>query len=132
MSTQEVTFLKAIKGGVIAGIIGAGANNLWSVVAAAMGATIPPNFILAITMSSIFPVLVGGMLFYLFVRFVPKGKMAWTILAAVFLMFSFFPVFSTPQLPDGTVVDDTFPLLVGPMHAISGLLAIWGIPRFSK
>ncbi len=132
MSNQEVTFLKAIKGGFIAGIIGAGANNLWSVIAAALGATVPPNFIIAITMSSIFPVLVGGVLFFVFVRFIPKGKLAWTVLAAAFLLLSFFPVFTTPQLPDGTVVDNTFPLLVGPMHAMSGLLAIWGIPRFSK
>jgi hypothetical protein len=46
-------------------------------------------------------------------------------------LLSLFPVFNTPQLPDGTVPDNTFPLLAGPMHIISGILATWGIPRWS-
>jgi hypothetical protein len=132
MSTSTITFVKALKGGAIAGLIGAGLNNIWSLVASALGATIPPGFFMAITMSSIFPVLVGAVLFFVFVRFVPKGQLIWTVISAAFLLFSFYPVFNTPQLPDGTVTDDTFSMLVGPMHAISGILAIWGIPKWSK
>ena len=129
---NQLTFLKALKGGAIAGLIGAGMNNSWSWIANGLGATIPPGFVLAIMLSSIFPLLIGAVLFFVFVRFVPKGKLAWLGLAIAFVLFSFYPVFSTPQLPDGTVLDDTFPMLVGPMHAISGLLAVWGIPRWSK
>lgn len=129
---NQLTFFKAIKGGTVAGLIGAGLNNIWSLIANALGATIPPGFVLAITMSSIFPLLIGAILFFVFVRFVPRGKLAWIGLAIAFTLFSFYPVYSTPQLPDGTVLDDTFPLLVGPMHVISAFLAIWGIPRWSK
>jgi hypothetical protein len=133
MSTEnQLTFLKALKGGAIAGLIAAGLNNIWSLIANALGATIPSGFALAVTMSSIFPLLIGGILFFVFVRFVPKGKLVWIALSVAFILFSFYPVFSNPQLPDGTVLDDTFPLLAGPMHVISGFLAVWGIPRWSK
>lgn len=133
MSTENpLTFLKALKGGAIAGLIGAGLNNIWSLIANASGASIPSGFTLAITMSSIFPLLIGAILYFVFVRFIPKGKLVWISLSTAFLLFSFYPVFSTPKLPDGTVVDDSFPLLVGPMHIISGFLAVWGIPRWSK
>lgn len=133
MSTEnQLTFLKALKGGAIAGLIGAGLNNIWSLIANALGATIPSGFALAVTMSSIFPLLIGAILFFVFVRYVPKGKLVWMAIAIAFTLFSFYPVYSTPQLPDGTVLDDTFPLLAGPMHLISGILAVWGIPRWSK
>ena len=132
METQNPTFLKALKGGAIAGLIGAGLNNIWSLIANAMGATIPPGFALAVTMSSIFPLLIGAIIYYLLIKYTSKGSMIWLALSIGFTLLSFFPVFKTPQLADGTILDSTFPLLVGPMHAISGFLGIWGIPKFSK
>lgn len=132
MSSSNLTFLKALKGGAVAGLVGAGINNVWSLIANALGATIPPGFAIGVTLSSIFPVLVGAILFFVFVRYVPKGNAVWIALSISFLLVSFYPVFSTPQLPDSTVMDHTFPLLVGPMHLFSGFLAIWGIPRWSK
>jgi Family of unknown function (DUF6069) len=132
METQKLTIVQALKGGAIAGLIGAGLNNIWSLIAAAMGATIPPGFAIAVTLSSFVPVLIGALLFFLLVRYVPKGKAIWYALSIGFTLFSFFPVFNTPQLPDGTLLDSTFPLLAGPMHAISGFLAAWGIPKWSR
>lgn len=133
MSTEsQFTFLKALKGGAIAGLIGAGINNVWSLIANALGATIPPGFAIAVTLSSLFPLLIGAVLFFIFVKYVPQGKLMWLALSIAFVLISFYPVFNTTQLPDGTVMDDTFPLLVGPMHVISGFLAVWGIPRWSR
>ena len=43
MEAQNLTFLKALKCGAIAGLIGAGLNNIWSLMANAMGASIPPG-----------------------------------------------------------------------------------------
>lgn len=132
MSTSNFSFIKALRAGAIAGLIGAGINNVWSLIANLLGATIPPGFAMAITISSIFPVLVGAILFFVLVRFVPKGNLVWLIASVGFLLVSFYPVFYTPQLPDGTITDSTFPLLVAPMHAFSGFLAVWGIPRWSR
>lgn len=132
MSTSNFSFIRALKAGAIAGLIGAGINNVWSLIANLLGATIPPGFEIAITISSIFPMLVGAILFFVLMRFVPKGNFVWLIASVGFLLVSFYPVFFTPQLPDGTITDSTFPILVGPMHAFSGFLAIWGIPRWSR
>lgn len=132
MQKQNITFLKVLKGGAIAGLIGAGLNNIWTLIANALGATVPPGFALAVTMSSIFPLLIGAIIYFFLMKYAAKGKMIWLIVSIGFTLFSFFPVFNTPQLPDGTLLDSTFPLLVGPMHAISGFLAIWGIPKWSK
>ncbi|MFN5171179.1 MAG: DUF6069 family protein [Cyclobacteriaceae bacterium] len=131
METQT-TFLKAVKAAGIAGLIGAGANNIWSLIANALGATIPPGFALAVTLSSLFPVLIGGIIYFLLMKYTAKGKTVWYVIGVVFSLLSLFPVFNTPQLPDGTVLDSTFPLLAAPMHIISGVLATWGIPRWSK
>ncbi|MFM9840565.1 MAG: DUF6069 family protein [Cyclobacteriaceae bacterium] len=132
MSTQNVTFAQALKGGAIAGLIAAGLNNIWSLIAGAIGATIPAGFFIPVTVSSIFPLLIGAIIFFLLVKYAPKGKIIWLVLSIGFTLLSFFPVFNTPQLPDGTLLDSTFPLLVGPMHAISGFLAAWGIPKWSR
>jgi len=132
MSTENLTFVKALKGGAIAGAIGAGINNIWSLIASALGATIPPGFVIAVIMSSILPVLIGAIIFFILIRFVPKGNMIWYVLSTLFVLLSFYPVFNSPALPDGTVLDSTFPMLVGPMHVFSGALAIWGIPKWSK
>ena len=41
METQNITFIKALKGGAIAGLIGAGLNNIWTLIANALGSTVP-------------------------------------------------------------------------------------------
>jgi hypothetical protein len=76
--------------------------------------------------------VIGAVIYFLLMRFAPKPTLIWIVLSLGFTLVSFVPFFNTPQLPDGTTLDSTFPLLVGPMHAISGILAIWAIPKFSK
>ncbi len=129
---HEITFVKALKAGAIAGLIGVGLNNLWSLIAHALGATIPPGFALATTISSLAPVLAGSIVYYLLMKYTKRGYLIWLIVSIDITLISFYPVFTTPQLPDGTVLDSTFPLLAGPMHAISGFLAVWGIPKWAK
>lgn len=132
MTTSTTTIGKALKAGAMAGAIGAGANSLWSFIAASLGATIPPGFFMGIILSSIFPVIIGSLIFFGLLKLTGKGQLIWYIIGIGFTLFSFYPVFNTPQLPDGTLLDSTFPLLAGPMHLISGFLATWGIPKWSK
>lgn len=129
---REITFVKALKAGAIAGLIGVGLNNLWSLIAHALGATIPPGFALATTISSLAPVLAGSIVYYLLMKYTKRGYLIWLIVSIDITLISFYPVFTTPQLADGTVLDSTFPLLAAPMHAISGFLAVWGIPKWAK
>jgi hypothetical protein len=132
MEVTKLTFAKALRGGFVAGIIAAGFNNIWTLIAKALGAIIPAGFVFPVTVSSIFPLVIGSIIYFLLIRYVTKGKISWIVLSVILTIISFFPVFSAHQLPDGTTLDGTFPLLVGPMHAISGFLAVWAIPKFSK
>jgi hypothetical protein len=132
MQNNEINFGRVLKAGLIAGFIGAGLNNIWSLIAGALGATIPPAFAIAVTISSLLPVVVGSLLYFILVRYAPKGQLLFTVLGVGFLLFSFFPVFNNPQLPDGTLMDETFPMLVAPMHVFSGVLALYGIPKWSR
>jgi hypothetical protein len=131
-SNNNTTFLQALKGGAIAGAIGAILNSIWNILAGSLGATIPPGFAAAVVMASIVPMLAGAVVYFLILKYSSKGKMIWLVLSIGFTLYSFYPVFTTHELPDGTVLDSTFPLLTGPMHAISGFLAAWAIPKFSK
>ena len=128
----DVTFLKAIKGGLIAGLFGAGLNNLWSLVAQALGSATPPGFPIAVTMSSIFPLMIGAILYFLLVKFSDKGYLIFVLIAVVFTLFSLYPTILITEMPDGSPLGDGFTMLTLPMHLISGALAVWGIPKFSK
>lgn len=132
MEKSNIQFGPVIKSGLIAAFLGIGINNIWSLVAAAFGATIPPAFALSVTIASLLPVVVASLIYFVLARYVPKGELVFAVAGVLFLLFSFFPILNNPQLPDGTVVDDTFPLLVAPMHVFSGALALYGIPKWSR
>lgn len=132
MQNTEINFGRVLKAGLIAGFIGVGLNNVWSLIAGMLGATIPPAFALSVTISSLLPVVFASLVYFLLARYLAKGQLVFTVLGVGFLLFSFFPIFNNPQLPDGTVIDDTFPLLVAPMHVFSGMLALYGIPKWSR
>lgn len=127
-----ITFVKALKGGIIAGLIGAALNSIWSFVAQSMGSVPPPGFPIAIIMSSIFPVLIGSVIFFFLAKYAAKGQLIFTIVGVVFTLISLYPTLTTTTLPDGTTVVEGFTLLTLPMHIISGAIAIWAIPKFSK
>ena len=93
METQKITFVKALKGGAIAGLIGAGLNNIWTLIANALGSTVPPGFVMAVTMSSIFPLLIGAVIYFFLKKYASKGNMIWLAVSIGFTLVSFFPVF---------------------------------------
>jgi len=120
-----------LKAGGIAGLLAAGINNIWSLLAEAMGSVAPPGFPFAVTVSSVFPLLVGAMLYFMLVRFFPKGALLYTAVAVLFLLLSLYPTLYYAG-PDGMAPTKGFTLLTLPMHLIAGSLGIWGIPKFSR
>ena len=129
--TTQLTFLNTLKAGAIAGFVGAGLNHVWSFIAQALGSVPPPGFALAVTISSVLLVVVGAVFYFLLARFVPKGALIWTVVGVIFMLASCYSP-TLPTLPDGTAAPEGFALLTIPMHLISGLIALWGIPRWSN
>jgi hypothetical protein len=134
MSIQKskVTFGKALKAGMVVGLIAAGLNNIWSFIAQMLGSEALVGFPIAVTVSSVFTMLVGAIIYFVFVKISPKGETVFIVIAVIFTLISLYPTFTTTQLQDGTPVGNGFTLLTLPMHIISGGLAVWGIPKFSK
>jgi len=125
-----LTFGKAVKAGGIAGLLAAGLNNIWSLLAQALGSVPPPGFPFAVSVSSIFPLLVGAMLYFMLVRYFHNGSKVYTVVAVLFLLLSLYPSLYYAG-PSGEPTQG-FTLLTLPMHLIAGSLGIWGIPKFSK
>jgi hypothetical protein len=131
METQKPTFARVLKAGTIAGFIGAGLNNIWSFIAQAMGSVPPPGFPVAVTISSVLLAIIGAILYFVLVKFLSKGQITWVIVSTLFAIVSCYGP-TQPVLPDGTPAPEGFALLAIPMHIISGIVAIWGIPKWSK
>jgi hypothetical protein len=131
MSEQKnITFVNALKAGAIVGLIGAGVNNIWSLIAQQLGSVPPVGFAIPVTVSSIFPVLIGAIIYFALVKFLKKGHTVFMVVSAVFILVSFYGPLQ-PVLPDGSPAPQGFALLTVPMHFISGGLAMWGIPKWS-
>ncbi|MBL0742073.1 DUF6069 family protein [Chryseolinea lacunae] len=130
-AATPVTFGKALRAGAIAGLLAAGLNNLWSLVAQALGSVPPPGFVFAVCVSSIFPLLVGGVFYFMLMKLFPKGALIFTVASCLFLLLSLYPTVAPPA-PNGLTTTKGFTLLTLPMHLIAGALGIWGIPKFSK
>jgi Family of unknown function (DUF6069) len=131
METQKPTIVQSLKGGLIAGVIAASANLAWNFIAQSMGSVAPPNFAIAVAMSSILPLVLGGVFYFLLVKFTAKGKMIFLIVSGVFTLLSLYGPMQ-PMMPDGTPTPEGFAMLTIPMHIIAGGAAIWGIPKFAK
>jgi hypothetical protein len=135
MSTQTVThtltFGKSVKAGFTAGLIAAGVNNIWSIVAQAVGSVPPPGFPVAVTLSSIFSLVIGSIVYFFLVKNLRHGYNIFLLLAIVFTLVGFYPLFQD-QMPDGTPMPERFLLLAGPMHIFAAAIAIWGYNRFSR
>jgi Family of unknown function (DUF6069) len=131
METLKPTIVQSLKGGLIAGVIAASLNLAWNFIAQSMGSVAPPNFTIAVIMSSILPLVLGGVFYFLLLKFTGKGKMIFLIVSGVFTLLSLFGPMQ-PVMPDGTPTPEGFAMLTIPMHIIAGGAAMWGIPKFAK
>ena len=88
---------------------------------------LPKGFSVAVVMSSIFPVLLASIIYFLLIRNFTRGYLLYMFLGVSFMLLSNFPAFET-TLPDGTPTPANFALLVIPMHFVAGLSALYLIP----
>ena len=131
METQKPTIVQSLKGGIISGVIAASLNLAWNFIAQSIGTIAPTNFTIAIIMSSILPLALGSVLYFLLVKFTANGKMIFLIVSGIFMLVSFYGP-TQPVMPDGSSTPEGFVMLAIPMHIIASGVAMWGIPKFAK
>jgi hypothetical protein len=120
-----------LTGALISGIIGAILNNVYALFySSATGFSLPEVInVVSITMASILPVLVGGLLYFGLSRFTPKATLIFIMAGILFTLVSLAGPMQ-PQLADGTPTPEGFAGLTIPMHIISGAVALLVLPRY--
>ena len=131
MEIQKTTIGQSLKAGLISGVIATPINVAWSFIAQSMGSVVPSNFLVGVVMSSILPLLIGSIVYFLLVKYTAKGHMIFLVVSGIFTLVSLFAPMQ-PVMPDGTATPEGFALLTMPMHFIAGGLAMWVIPKFAK
>jgi len=130
---MKPTITQALKGAAISAAIAVVLNHIWNQIATNVlsAQSVPGPWLLMLTLSSIIPLLLGGLVYFLLEKYTSNGTKIFIGLALVLTVFSIFGNFK-PTLPDGTPTPYHFALLTVPMHFIAGLSAALGIPKFSK
>lgn len=130
---MKPTFAKALKSAAITSAFVLVLNHTWNAIAINLLDVATPNgpWIIAVSFSSVVPLLLAGVVYYFMEKFTEKGTMLFTTLSVVLTLLSLYSSFM-PVMPDGTAAPAGFPLLSAPMHLIAGFSAALGIPRFSK
>ncbi len=130
---KTTTLSASLKAALWASLFGAIGNSIWNLILQQVFTytNLPEGFTFAIIISSFLPVLLSGVIFYLLIRFLPnKGLFIYYALGIAFMVFSNIPAWGS-TLPDGKPMPENFALLVVPMHFISGILALYFIPKKS-
>lgn len=128
---KTTTLSTSLKAALWAGLFGAIGNSIWNFILQQVitYTNLPEGFTFAIIISSFLPVLLSGVIFYLLVRLFPaRGLLIYYVTGITFMFLSNIPAFGD-TLPDGKPIPEHFAVLVVPMHFISGLLALYLIPK---
>jgi len=129
---EKPKFTRFLIGGLIAGIISAVLNNLYSVVYTLIighGASEIIN-IGSITGASILPTIVGALLYFGLSKFTTKATLIFIIAGIILAIISCAGAFGN-ELADGTPTPEGFVGLTVPMHLIAGLVAVLFIPKYT-
>jgi len=129
--TEKPKFLRFLLGGLIAGLISAALNNIYSVAHAGLTDFSIPDVIHfgSITGASIVPTTIGALCYFGLSRFTSKATLIFIIVASVFTLLSCFGPLQG-ELPDGSPAPDGWIGLTLPMHIIAGLVAVLFIPKY--
>ncbi len=130
---MKPSITQTLKAALTSGVIALVLNQIWNFIALNyLNAMAPagPWTVLVCT-SSIIPLLLAGVVYFLLEKYTSKGSLIFTITALILTVLSIYPNLQA-TLPDGTAAPQNFALLSIPMHFIAGLAAAFGIPHFSK
>jgi hypothetical protein len=137
---NKITFAQSYKGGVFSGLIAAILSTAWNFIAQ-YGLDIQVSLIswVEITFYTLFFMLIGSSLYFICMRFFKRGKLIFTVIVLLYTLPSCYTLFNYDvfninygTFSNETLLPEGFPLLSIPMLLISGALALWGIPKFSK
>ena len=130
---MKPTITQALKGALISGVIALVVNQTWNFIATHFLNIAAPAgpWAIMICVSSVVPLLIAGLLYFALEKYTNNGATIFTVVAVVLTVLSIYQSFQ-PVMPDGTATPEHFALLSVPMHFVAGLLAAFGIPRFSK
>lgn len=127
-TTRPVSYRRLSVGTLTAAAAATVLNTLLYFVGRLLGAFAPtilvqgePFSVVPVIMLSFFSVLIAAVVFALFVRFVPRPKRVFYIVAAVIFMLMFFTPFTIPAAPTVTIV------ILELMHVVAAAGAIWAV-----
>jgi ABC-type thiamin/hydroxymethylpyrimidine transport system permease subunit len=118
-------------GGLVAGVLAAILNNLYSYVYTAFTGISVPGVINfgSVTGASILPAVIASLFYFALSRFTAKATLIFIISGIAFTLFSFGGPLQS-QLPDNTPTPQGFAGLTLPMHIISGLVVMYTLVRY--
>ncbi len=130
---MKPSITQTLKAALTSGVIALVLNQIWNFIALNyLNAMAPAGpWIILVGTSSVIPLLLAGVVYFLLEKYTSKGSLIFIITALILTVFSIYPNLQT-TLPDGTAAPQNFALLSIPMHFIAGLAAAFGIPHFSK
>jgi hypothetical protein len=127
-TTRPVSYRRLAVGALTAAAAATVLNTLLYLVGRLLGAFPPyvlvqgePFSVVPVIMLSFFSVLIAALVFALFVRFVPRPRRVFYIVAAVIFVLMFFTPFTIPAAPTVTVV------ILELMHVVAAAGAIWAV-----
>lgn len=118
-------------GGLIAGILAAIVNNLYSYLYTAFtGVSVPEviNFG-SVTGASILPAMVASLIYFALSRISGRATLIFAVIGVVFTLLSFGGPLQD-QLPDGSLAPEGFAGLTLPMHIISATVVLYTLIRY--
>lgn len=128
INTASTTYKNVLKAAFRGSLIASGINIAWlySLEFLLKISGLPKGFPLAVVLSTIIPLLLGAILYVVFVKNFKKGEVMFLMLASGFTLLSLFPSFE-PILPDGNPAPENFALLTVPMHFFAAVIGVFYI-----
>lgn len=127
-TTRTVSYRRLLRGALLAAGAATLINTLLYFVGRLVGAFLPtllvremPFSVVPVVLFSFFPVLTAALVFAVLVRFAPRPKRIFYVVAAVVFVLMFFTPFTIPAARTLTIV------VLEIMHVVVAAAAVWAV-----